>query len=967
MRGINMNHGSDDGTLLPSDADQLARAREAMTLAEGFTSGAQQNGAVERRAMPERIADFRLLSKIGEGGMGVVFLAEQERPRRQVALKLLRSGDLTAESRRRFEFEVELLARLEHPGVARLYDAGLVSTPTGDQPYFAMEYVRGVRIDEYVRGKRHTSLSNGAPVQQEDVLGLLVQVCRAIEAAHRCGIIHRDIKPANILIDDKGQPKVLDFGVAKLAGESAEAIEQTRYTRDGQVIGTPAYMAPEQARGKLELIGFPTDVYALGVLAYELLCGQSPYSLDKMPLDQVIQTICEREPSRLSVVDRRLRGDVETVIGKAMAKEPQRRYSDAGTMADDLQRILNNEPVAARPTSTWYQLSKFSKRHRAIVSGAAATAVALILGSAVSLAYAIEARRQQAAALSNERRAVESAERADQQAAEANRQRGLADEQRLHATLKASELQAVVDFMQIDVFGNATPESIQDKAVRDEIVIKMLEPALKSVRTKFADQPLVLASVLNQIGLAYESLGRSAEAESPIREALELRRKLLGPEQVDTYTSLSSLGNVLRSLSRPVEAEPLYREAWEGSRRVLGAENVETLTCLNNLAGVVDALGRRAEAEPLYREAWDGMRRTLGVDNRETIVCQINFAGVLEPLGRATEAVPLYRDALERSRRVLGEDHPYSFACLNNLANVLESLNRPLEAEQLYRDALERSKRVLGEDHAYYLISLNNLANVLDSMGRTAEAETLYRDALERSRRQHGEYHSDTLISLNNLAQACASLGRLEEAASLHREALEGRRRSKGDDHPDTLQSMNNLAYALRMLDRVQEAEPLYREAAERSERAQGEDDKDTLIFMSNRAEALVVLDRAGDAEPILRKVWERRSRSLGAEDRKTLEALGNLAAVLVQLGRDADAEPIFAQGVESAVAGLGWSDAYTRTLVFHYVQLLRRIGKTQEADALRDRYRAAVPGSGASATKPTVESAPTTTRAVPQ
>lgn len=400
------------------DGDEPLKKEVASLLAQaegtgGFLEAPAMEVAAKALAMsaagagklPAAIGRYRIIGLLGEGGMGAVYEAEQEQPRRVVALKVIKPGFCTPEGLRRFEHETQALGRLQHPGIAQIYEAGKADTGFGAQPYFAMELIRGQPLLAHAEARRLN-------VRQR--LALMVKICDAAHHAHQRGLIHRDLKPSNIHVDETGQPKILDFGVARVMGSEAEA---TRQTSTGQIVGTLTYMSPEQvAAGALDI---RSDVYSLGVILYELLSGRLPYNVNHRQLHEAVRMIHEDDPTSLSAISRIYRGDIETIVGKALEKEKTRRYVSAAALAADIRRYLDDEPIAARPPSATYQIRKFARRHRALVGGAAAVFVALAAGVVVSTSQAIRANRAGLVAVAERDRALAEKKRADDEAANA--------------------------------------------------------------------------------------------------------------------------------------------------------------------------------------------------------------------------------------------------------------------------------------------------------------------------------------------------------------------------------------------------------------------------------------------------------------------------------------------------------------------------------------------------------------------
>ncbi len=650
------------------------------------------------------IGQYRLLRKLGEGGMGVVYLAEQQTPRREVALKLIHPHASSPRAIRRFEHEVELLGRLQHPGIAQIFDACMADTSQGQQPYFVMERIAGQALPDYVQERDLTTRQR---------LELFGKICDAVEHAHQKGIIHRDLKPGNILVTADGQPKVLDFGVARAT--DADLQTATMQTDMGQLIGTLPYMSPEQVTGEPTDLDTRSDVYALGVLLFELLTGQLPYALKDRLIPEVVRIIREEDPTRLSSVDRTLRDDVETIVGKAVEKDRERRYQSASALGSDVRRYLNHEPIVARPPSTSYQFRKFAVRHKGLVGGVVAAFVVLVfgvIGTSIGMfrAWAAEALAKQrlndvhAAQAETQKRADELQQVADFQAEQLSgidvptmgvrlrsglleKVRAAADRSKLPADQvdeRVAELERLV--------AGADFTGLALGALEEDIFSR----AIGAIHTKFGDQPRVKAQMLQAAASTLRELGILESATAPQAEALAIHREMLGNDHPDTLTSIGNMGGLLWAQGKLAEAEPYYREALVGRRRLLGDDHADTLRSISNIGLLLRSQGKQAEAEPHLREALAGSRRLLGGDHPDTLTSINNMGSLLQSQGKLAEAEPYYREALAGSRRVLGDDHPDTLTSINNIGVLLESQGKLAEAEPYYREALETPPAAAG-------------------------------------------------------------------------------------------------------------------------------------------------------------------------------------------------------------------------------------------------------------------------------
>jgi non-specific serine/threonine protein kinase/serine/threonine-protein kinase len=867
--------------------------------------------------LPHAIGRYRIVRILGEGGMGTVYEAEQDSPRRRVALKVVRSGLSTREMLKRFERESQVLGRLQHPGIAQIYEAGTADVGPASQPYFAMEFIQGAPLREYAAA-HHLDLAAR--------LELVAKICDAVQHAHDRGIIHRDIKPGNVLVDRTGQPKVLDFGVARLL--EAQPAETLR-TSEGQLVGTLAYMSPEQVLGDSSAIDGRSDVYAIGVVLYELLAGRMPYDVAGLQ-HEAVQAILEDDPHPLSAANRQLKGDVETIVSKALEKDRARRYPSPAALAGDLRRYLINEPITARPASAAYQLQKFVRRHTSLVAAAAAVFVALTAGTVVSTWQALRAgaagraaveagnraERERDDAVRERNRALtaEDAARQDRNRAVAAQEQAQAERSRAieagdRATTEAAISQAVRDFLQTDLLAQssaqqqATPDSKPDPDLK---VRTALDRAAARVPTRFHDQPVVEASVRQTIGAAYQDLGLYPQAQEQFERALQLRRSAGDAQAERILDTLRSLALNAMELGKYPEAERLYVEAIDGLQRRHGPDDAAVLETQAGLVEVYLQQGRYEPAEALILKTVATQRRVLGADHPSTLAS-------LSELGRAQTARGKYADA-EASLRTLsaglqrtkGPDHPDTLSVASDLGEALEFELKYDDAEQVYTTALERERRVLGADHPYTLTTANNLAVLYKKRGKFAQAEPLYLAVVDGRTRKLGAEHPDTLSAMNNLGALYVSQKRYTDAESLLTRVLATRQRVLGPEHPNTLNTMVNLAQAYRGLGRFTDTESLYADVLSIRRRVLGNEHPDTLFIMANLGVMYTAEAKLDEAERLNTEALEIRRRTLGNGHPTTAGVMDNLGVVYLARGDAARAESLFAEALEARRRAVG-------------------------------------------------------------
>ncbi|MHC4072295.1 MAG: tetratricopeptide repeat protein, partial [Planctomycetota bacterium] len=738
------------------------------------------------------ISRYKILEKIGEGGMACVYMAEQKEPiRRKVALKVIKLGMDTEQVITRFEAERQALAMMDHPNIAKVLDAG--ATETG-RPYFVMELVKGVSITEYCdKNKLNT----------HERLDLFMQVCNAVQHAHQKGIIHRDIKPSNVmvtLLDGRPVTKVIDFGIAKAT--CLELTEKTLFTRYAQMIGTPEYMSPEQAEMSGLDVDTRTDIYSLGVLLYQLLTGALPFDPEMLRAAgyaEIRRTIVEDEPpkpstrlsslgeeakkvaesrgTKIALLVERLRKELEWIPLKAIRKDRARRYRSAAEMSDDVQNYLNGAPLIAGPESSLYRLKKSIHRNRALVISIISILVVLVAGIAVSTVLAISADRSRA---------------------EAERQARIS--------------QAVSDFLRDDLLGSADPWSGRSEGTS---VISFLDAASKQLEGKFADEPLIEASIRRTLGSTYWHLGRYSEAEKHLKRSLEVYRDRLGNEDFDTLLCMRELGWVYHWLGKYEQGEPLLLEALEGMRRTLSAEDGTLLYCMGWLSWLYINQGRYEEAEPLQAEALEVIQRKLGAEHEWVPSFMYSIGYIYRLQQRFDEAEKLITKALDICRRIRGDLDIETLTIITALGSLYSDQQRYQDVERLWAEALEGRRKVLGEEHPETFGLMSSLGSLYLRQGKLHQAEPLLAEYYQKSREVLGEEHPKTFAAMSSLGSLYRRQGKLNQAEPLYAECYRKSREALGEEHPSIVQFGADLALLYYMQGRIDEAEALFAKAIE--------------------------------------------------------------------------------------------------------------------------------------------------------
>ena len=868
-----------------------------------------------------RIGRYDVQRLVATGGMGAVYEAVQQSPRRCVALKLMKPGLASHALWRRFEHEAEMLGRLRHPGIAQIYEAGVHDERGARAPYFAMEFVGGAqRITDYARVR-------GLGTRQR--LDLLASVCDAVQHAHQQGVIHRDLKPSNVLVDAAGCPKVVDFGVARTV--DAEIQVTTLQTDVGQVIGTVPYMSPEQIAGVSSEIDTRCDVYALGVLAYELLTGRLPYDLRGCLVPEAMRIIRDQDPTALSSLDRALRGDVETIVHKALEKDKARRYQSAAELGADLRRYLGEQAIVARPPNAWYQFSKFARRNRGLVAGGALAFVGLAVGASFATWKAVEATAQRNRAQTAEMDARLEAQRAESERARAESERQRAQEAELAARTQARTAEQVSDFLR-NLLLTIDPGIAEGRDV--SVLIELLETAAERIDSELRDAPLERARLLHTIGSTFGALGDYERSERRLREAVEVFRRAAGPDDLRTAEAMQTLAITLRNRGRAREAIELYKDVVRIRKAHLGDTHEDTLRAMTSYAVALQAVGEIEAAEALLLEACDRAEATLGPDHSATLLAAKMIAALREQQGRFQEAETLLRDVLERYLRARGEKDVGSIGAMHELSRLLGRMGKEDEALELARRGLELRIAVFGPDHPRTAAAMYNLGMMLRPRGKYDEAERLYRAALEIRKQRLGPEHEATLSILTSLANLRRYRGDLAGAEQMMRDTLDGWVRRHGPDHARTLRAMELLAGILRERGELEEAEQTLRTTVERRI-ATAPDHPDTADSKIDLASVLLQRGAYVEAERLAREGRLGLAEGYGPTHGRTLEALSLWGQALSGLGRWDDARAPLGELVEQLRVAGGLSGADARRAAIHLATAYASNGQPEQAEAV--------------------------------
>ncbi len=842
----------------------------------------------EDAVLPEAIGPYRILRRIGEGGFGEVFEAEQQRPvRRRVALKVLKAGMDTRAVLARFAAERQALALMDHPGIARVLDAG--ETDAG-RPYVAMELVPGHPIAEWCE-------RNAASVRTR--VELMIEACRAVEHAHQKGVIHRDLKASNILVaetDGKPRPHVIDFGIAKatLPGPAEAA---SLHTRPEEFLGTPEYMSPEQAASGGVDVDTRTDVYSLGVVLYQLLAGRLPFPSERLRgvgLDEVRRILKDEDPPRPSDVvptGRALRGDLDWIVLRAMEKDRARRYASPALLADDLGRHLREEPVLAGPPTTGYRLWKLVRRRRGAVAASAAVLLALLAGVTATAVQAIRATR---------------AEQEARRQAEAAR----AVNQYLTGMLAAGD-----------------PErhpGAHEIRLRD-----VVERAASELGDSTFANPAVEAGVRAAIASTYLGLGRYADALPQAERALALTERA----RADSATTFER--QLLLARAQGMAGDTRGAEARLSALAHLPADPIARSQYFQARAGNLGNLGRLAEADSLLTAAAALLRERHRTDRSHgsaLVSALTDLSEMKGRLGAFAASESLAREALAVTRGRHRDDHYDVAMAIGYLANVMRRQGRYPAAESLFRASIAMGRRVLGSEHPFVAYSLGNLGLTLGEQGRPGEAEAAHREALAIITRAIPGEHADLLMGRNNLATSIQAQGRLGEALEMQLVTLAMSRRVLGPRHTSVGTYLNNIGSLYRLQKRYAEAVPMFLAADSIFVENFGPTHALSIITPHNLGKVLLEQGRAAAAEPYLRESARRAAAGLPAGHPNAAIIHSALGSACLANGRPAEAESLLLGAHAVLAAALGAGHQRTRDAAQGLAAVYRAMGRAGEA-----------------------------------
>jgi serine/threonine protein kinase len=853
---------------LRDQIDKLKKLYAFWGLPPTEAAGSEQAG----EPAPE-FPGHEVIGEIGRGGMGVVYKARDQKLGRFVAIKTIPQGRYaTADQRNRFLAEASAIARLHHPNIIAIHAVG----EHENRPYLSLEFADGGSLAQRLAEK---------PMAAREAAGLVETLARAVHAAHLAGIVHRDLKPSNVLLTAEGVPKVSDFGLAKLLDEDSAR------TLSGQPLGTPSYMAPEQAEGRSKHAGPSADIYALGAILYHALAGRPPF-LGESALE-TLKLVTSTE----AVPPRRLRPDVprdaETICLRCLEKEPRKRYATSLAVADDLRRFLDDRPINARPAGSFERSWRWCRRNPRVAILSVAVVSSLAAGTIVSSVLALRATRAERTATQSEAATRQQWVRAESEAAKAKQSEA-------QSRRSESEALAMLGFFQNKVLAAARPKDQEGGLGINATIRDALDAAEPSIEKTFAGQPVVEASIRATLGESYRILGEPALAIRQMERSRELRGEIADHADPGALDNLNNLASAYIDAGRLSDAISLYLWLLGRIETEFGPDHSLTLQCRNNLGIAYENAGRLPEAIALHEATLKLQEAKLEPEHPDTLISRANLAVAYENVGRLPEAIALHKTTLKMHEAKLGRDHPDTLLSRTSLASALASSGRMLEVIELLEETLRMQEPKIGPHHNHTLVTRTILANAYLAVGRTLEAIELHKTTLEIRESTLGADHPFTLMSRNNLAVAYLDAGRCHEAIPLHEAAVKAREAALGPSHPHSLLSRNNLARAYESIGRLADSERLRHETLTRRRKTDKPDSPHLAGDLAGLGSNMIAQSRWVEAEALLRECLAIREKAM-PRDWKQYEAMCLLGAALLNQRRYAEAEKLLVPGYEGA------------------------------------------------------------------
>jgi eukaryotic-like serine/threonine-protein kinase len=864
-----------------------------------------------RRSAASDHIRYRVLRPHAKGGLGEVFVAEDLELHREVALKEIQRQHADQDaSRGRFVLEAEITGGLEHPGIVPVYGLG---TYADGRPFYAMRFIKGDNL-KHACARFHESGARFDSLEFRQLLGRFIDVCNAVGYAHSRGVLHRDLKPGNIMLGEFGETLVVDWGLAKVVSHTDSSDERPMLvpasgssvaeTMQGMAIGTPAYMSPEQALGKVTELGPSTDVYSLGATLYALLTNRPPIVDDD--LATVLHKVMAGDIPPPRDVNSAIPEPLEAICRKAMALEPTERYATALALASDVEQWLADEPVSCFVEPWAVRAARWTRRHRVLVAAAVAVTVVLIASLAAGLTLVTRHSQQLA-------REKDKTDAANLQLADSNRKleqsnvqeraaRAAADEQRASAERSAEAVRMVLTFFEEQVLAAARPETQAGGLGINVTVRAAIDAAEPKIAASFPDEPLVEGSIRNTVGITYQYLGLTDLAIRQFERSVELMRATLGPDHPNTLTCMNCLASSYALAGQFEKALPLLEETLERKKASLGPDHPSTLLSMHNLAASYRNARQFEKALPLLEETLTLQKVNLGPDHPNTLQSMQNLACAYADSDQLGKALPLWEATLELMKAHAGPNHPDTLNCMTSLASGYRNAGQLEKALPLWEATLDLMKAHLGPDHPETLNCMNNLASAYLASNQLVRALPLWEESLQLTKAKLGPDHPTTLTTMSSLAWGYLHTGQSDKAVPLLEEALQLAKAKLGPDHSDTLSIMNNLAEGYRVSGQFDKALPLFQESLQLTKARLGPDHPNTLTCLNNLAGGY---RDSGQLEKAL-SLWEENleivKAKLGPDHPTTLTCINNLATGYADAGQLEKALPLSeqaAQGVE--------------------------------------------------------------------